>query len=108
MKAGKILNSMTNHTNLIDVNKAQEKIRTVKVNERGQFVIPEDMRKDLGIEANTVLVLVARDNEIILRREKDILDDLGTFWKKAGHRALQRGWDDHDDAWDEHAEKETT
>ena len=32
------------------INMKIEKIRTVSVNEGGQIVIPEDIRKDLGIE----------------------------------------------------------
>lgn len=36
-------------------NKKNRKIRTVRVNARGQIVIPEDVRKDLGIVGESYL-----------------------------------------------------
>lgn len=53
-----------------------KKIRTVSLNDRGQIVIPEDIRKDFGIEGSSILVLIERDGEIVLRRERDILDTI--------------------------------
>ncbi len=84
------------------MNGTREKIRTVKVNERGQIVIPEEMRKDLGIEPETVLVLVGHNQEIVMRREKDVLEDLGQAWRKMGQRSLERAWDKEDSVWEKH------
>lgn len=77
-------------------------LRAVRVNERGQLVIPEDMRTQLGIEGDSVLVLIKRGDEIVLRREEDVLEELDAVWRNITHRALERAWDeDEDDVWDE-------
>lgn len=78
------------------------RIRTVKVNERGQLVIPEDVRADLRIKGNTTLVLIERGDEIVLRREEDVLEDLEGTWRQVSRHALARAWDAGDDAWDVH------
>lgn len=95
---------MNIHTVHIGMNE-QSRIRTVKVNERGQIVIPEDLRKELGIEPNTVLVLLGKGKEIMIRREEDLLADLDEVWRKATHRALDEAWDKEDEIWD-HLSKE--
>lgn len=73
-------------------------MRTVKVTSRGQFVIPEEMRKDLHIVGETVLVIVEDGDRLILRREQDVLRE--GFWRNAGQRALARAWVDEDEVWD--------
>jgi AbrB family looped-hinge helix DNA binding protein len=82
--------------------KTSGKMRTVRINDRGQLVIPEDIRRDLQIEGDTVLVLVEREGEIILRREADVLRDLDGVWKALRGRALERAWDDEDEVWEAH------
>jgi AbrB family looped-hinge helix DNA binding protein len=81
------------------------KIRTMKVNERGQIVIPEDIRKDMGIAPNTVMVLMVRGKQILLRREEDLVQELDDVWRSASHAALERAWDDEDKAWDQIAKE---
>ncbi len=49
------------------------KIRAVIVNDRGQIVIPDDIRTDLGIEAGSALVLIQKGNEITMKKESDFL-----------------------------------
>lgn len=78
------------------------KVRTVRINDRGQLVIPEDIRKDLRIEGDTVLVLVERRGEIVLRRETDVLRDLEDVWGQVRRRALDRAWEDGDEVWEAH------
>ena len=54
-----------------------EKMRTVSVNERGQIVIPEDIRKDFGIEKPKIAVLGlnphAGDEGLIGKEEENII-----------------------------------
>lgn len=76
-------------------------LRSVRVNERGQLVIPEEVRTALGIEGGTVLVLVKRGDELVLRREEDVLEELEASWRRVVDRALERAWDDEDAVWDE-------
>lgn len=83
---------------------SSDMLRSVSVNDRGQLVIPEEVRKELGIEGGSVLVLVTRGDEIVLRREQDVLEDFeGGVWHAARNRALDRAWGEEDEVWDEHA-----
>ena len=91
--------------NLINMNKTEtKKIRTVKVNERGQIVIPEDIRKDFGIKKSSVLVMIEGTQEIILRKESDILNDINdeeVFWRNLSTESMKIAWDKEDSVWDE-------
>ena len=80
-----------------------KKIRTVNVNERGQIVIPEDVRKDFGIEGTATLVLIERKGEIVLRKESDVLEaieDEDIFWKFLSKESMRRAWNKEDEVWD--------
>lgn len=84
------------------------RIRTVAVNERGQIVIPEDIRKELGIGKSATLVLIEKDDEIIIRKESDVLSalDEDTFWKTLARESMKHAWNKEDDVWDEIARKD--
>ncbi len=85
----------------------RKKIRTVNVNERGQIVIPEDIRRDLGIIDSTTLVMIERGGEILIRKEIDVLSALDddSFWKSVAKESLKQVWD-NDSAWDKIAKKD--
>lgn len=80
-----------------------KKIRTVNLNERGQIVIPEDVRKDFGIEGTTTLVLIERKGEIVLKKESDVLEAIESedkFWKFLSIEAMRKAWNKEDEVWD--------
>ena len=80
-----------------------KKLRTVKLNERGQIVIPEDIRKDFGINENTTLVIIEKQNELVLQKESDVLikmEDEDKFWKHLSEEAMKRAWSKEDEVWD--------
>ena len=80
-----------------------KKIRAVQVNPRGQIVIPEDMRQDFGIECNSTLILLERGNQIILKKELDVLkimEDEEKFFEKMTKEAMKRAWTKEDEVWD--------
>lgn len=82
------------------------RIRTVSVNERGQLVIPEDIRKDFGIKGNSTLVLVESREGLILKKESDVLEALdNSFWEALSREALQGAWSREDEVWDKIAAK---
>lgn len=82
------------------------RIRTVAVNERGQFVIPEDIRRDFGIKGNSTLVLVESDEGLVLKKESDVLEAIDNgFWAALTKRAMQNAWSKEDEVWDKLAEK---
>ncbi|MEK6837640.1 MAG: AbrB/MazE/SpoVT family DNA-binding domain-containing protein [Nanoarchaeota archaeon] len=82
------------------------RIRTVSVNERGQLVIPEDIRRDFGIKGNSTLVLVESSEGLVLKKESDVLEALdNSFWEVLSRKALQNAWSKEDEVWDKIAEK---
>ena len=87
---------------------AKEKIRTVNIGSRGQLVVPEDIRKDLGIKEEATLVLIERRGEIVLKKESDVLKAIeeDTFWKRLSEEAVKRAWTKEDEIWDDIAKGE--
>lgn len=80
------------------------RIRSVPVNSRGQIVIPEDMRKSLGIAGGSSVVLIEKDDEITIRTEgsvaKEILSE-DDFWQGIAAESMKRAWSKEDEIWDE-------
>ena len=80
------------------------RIRTVTVNDMGQIVIPEEIRKDFGIQKDSTLVLIERSKELLLRKESDMLEsveDEDMFWKDLTKESLKRAWGKEDEVWDQ-------
>lgn len=90
------------------MNSIIKRIRTVSMNDRGQIVIPEDIRKGMGIENGSSLVLIEKDKEIVLRKETDVASSIGeeeNFWKIVSETGLKDAWSEEDKAWDKHYNK---
>ena len=90
-----VLNSMNN--------KNIKKIRTITINDRGQIVIPEEMRKDFNIKKSSTLVLVEGTNGILIRKEEDVIseiEDEKQFWSELTKHSMQRAWFKEDEIWD--------
>ena len=81
------------------------KVRTVVMNERGQIVIPEELRKDLGLKSGQTLVLLEVGDELLLRKEIAVVSDLDDrhFWRTMTQHAMQSAWDKEDEVWDQYA-----
>ena len=83
-----------------------KKIRTVTVNERGQLVIPEDIRKDFGIRGGTTLVMIKTGGEIVLRKESEVIGAIeDKVWSALSSRAMTDAWGKEDEIWDKLAKK---
>ncbi|HLD49479.1 MAG TPA: AbrB/MazE/SpoVT family DNA-binding domain-containing protein [archaeon] len=84
------------------MNSTTRKIRTVAMNERGQIVIPEDIRKDFGIESASTLVLIESEGEIVIKRELDVFQaiDDDKFWKAISKESMKNTWHKEDKVWD--------
>lgn len=50
-----------------------------EIGEKGQIVIPKDIRKHLGLEVGIEVTFEVKDDEIILKKEKDNSDFLKDF-----------------------------
>ena len=63
----------------------------VKVSPRGQIVIPKDIRKSLGIFPGKKLIVMIRDEEVLLRKiEKVSIEEIS---EKIEKTAKKRGID---------------
>mgnify|MGYP001566412762 FL=1 len=84
------------------INTTIRKLRTVNLNERGQIVIPEDIRKDFGIKGATTLIIIEKNDELVLKKESDILESMESdkFWKFLSRKAMKRAWSKEDKIWD--------
>ncbi len=54
---------------------------SAKVSSKGQITLPADARRKLGIEPNSRVDVVVRDNEIVIRPLKTIAELEGIFHK---------------------------
>ena len=59
----------------------------VNVSSRGQIVIPEKIRKSLGIKEGSKLVAIEKNGTLILKRDVDIIKSLENMEKKE-----ESGW----------------
>ncbi|MBI2144465.1 AbrB/MazE/SpoVT family DNA-binding domain-containing protein [Candidatus Woesearchaeota archaeon] len=82
-------------------------MRTVNVNDRGQLVIPEDIRKDLGIEGATTLVMIKKEGELLLKKESEVLGTLDDdeFWRAVTFTTMKKAWTSEDKVWDRYFKK---
>ena len=83
-------------------------IEVVNVSSRGQIVIPERIRKSLGIKKGSKLVAIEKNGTLMLKREGDIikmLEDMGkseeSGWLALAEHSLSKVWDNEKDekAW---------
>ncbi len=79
------------------------KLRTVSMNDRGQIVIPEDMRKSMKFSSRDILVLIEKDNQIVIKKESEVaerLENEDEFWKKLSAESMKHAWAKEDEIWD--------
>lgn len=79
-------------------------IEVVNVSSRGQIVIPERIRKSLGIKKGSRLVAIEKDGTLMLKREGDIIKALSDMskaeesgWLALAEKSLSRIWDNEED-----------
>lgn len=65
---------------------------TTKLSSRGQVVIPEDIRKRLGLEAGAQFVVVGEGDTVVLKRIRPpSLDDFDALLSRARVAAAEAG-----------------
>ena len=85
------------------------RIRSVLMNDRGQIVIPEDMRNGMKLGKKEALILIERGNEIIIRKESAVAEkirDEEKAWKAVSMESLRKAWGKEDEIWDKIAEED--
>ncbi|MCR4369173.1 MAG: AbrB/MazE/SpoVT family DNA-binding domain-containing protein [archaeon] len=79
------------------------------MNNRGQIVIPEEIRNSLGLKGKDTLVLIEKDGEIILRKESVVANKIESedgFWQKISEKSLEGAWGKEDEVWDKIASED--
>jgi len=84
-------------------------LETTKVSSKGQIVIPERMRKHLGLKEGTKLVLIEKDRKIMIQKEGEfmkIIEEKEISKEKMGwlmltEKSLAKVWDNSidDEVW---------
>ena len=81
-------------------------IDTVNVSSRGQIVIPEKIRKSMGIKEGSKLIAIEKDDELVLKKESDILKKLEMSSKKEEAGWLALAEQSLKDIWDNKKDEE--
>lgn len=67
-------------------------IATTRMSSKGQVVIPEDIRKRLGLEAGSQFVVVAGKDAVILKTiSQPSMDEFDSLLRKARQQARKAG-----------------
>lgn len=89
---------------------AQIEIKTIKLRERGQIVIPQDFREELRLHTGENLVAIRKGNEIVIKKADTMVKGLTNerkidaekaSWLKLAESAFAKDWSSAaDDIWD--------
>lgn len=82
-------------------------IETIKVSSRGQIVIPERIRKELDIGEGTKLILIEKNNTLVLEKESQFMKKINDInleqlgWLALAENSLKKIWDNKkdDETW---------
>ena len=72
------------------------KMKTVQLGLRGQLVIPQEFRRDLGLKEGETLVLFEKGDELVLKKQGAVLASLNNSpnaWSLASVKALNEIWE---------------
>lgn len=84
-------------------------LETAKLSSKGQIVIPERMRKQLGLKEGTKLILIEKDRKIVIQKEGEFMkvveekevhpESMALYL--ASHKSLAKDWlsKEEDEAW---------
>jgi AbrB family looped-hinge helix DNA binding protein len=73
--------------------------RTVKMTGKGQIVVPKEMRDSIGLKRNSMILLIQKDKDIILKKPEcleAVIEDFPEF-RVASLEVLKEVWKDEDD-----------
>ena len=73
--------------------------RTVKMTGKGQIVVPKEMRISLGLKRNSTILLIQKDDDIIMKKPESLKDMVEDFpeLRAATERVFGEVWKDEDD-----------
>jgi len=80
-------------------------ISTIKVSEKGQIAIPKSIRQKIGIEKGDELIIIYKDNKILLEKSSAVVEKIKDDFRdivKFNEKALKSVWDNKkDDIWNQ-------
>jgi len=81
-------------------------LKTVKVSDKGQIAIPQDMRERAGIDKGDTLIIIQENNKFLLEKTSEKMkDDFKDILKLSEH-SLKEVWNNkQDDIWNEYLKK---
>jgi len=81
-------------------------LKTVKVSDKGQIAIPQDVREKAGINKGDILIIIQEDNKLLLEKTSEKMkDDFKDILKLSEH-SLKEVWDnEQDNIWNEYLKK---
>ncbi len=73
--------------------------RTVKMTGKGQIVVPKEMRDSLGLKRNSTILLIQKDEDILMKKPESIEAMVEDFpeLRAATERIFGEVWKDEDD-----------
>ena len=75
-------------------------MKTIKVSDKGQIVIPSSIRETIGIEKGDELILFEINGKILIEKTKRISDKIKEDFKdilKFSEQSLKKIWDNKED-----------
>lgn len=84
-------------------------IKTIKVSDKGQIAIPQEMREEVGIKKGEELIIIQDNGTILLEKAQKVAMKMKDDFKdllKFSEQALKNVWDNKaDDIWSEYLKK---
>lgn len=75
-------------------------MKTIKVSDKGQIAIPQNMRANLGIERGDDLIVIQLDGKILLEKAQKMEQKMKDNFKdilKFSEQSLKEVWDNEED-----------
>jgi len=99
-----MLNIMQKHINKLSLT-ILTMLGIVKLSSKGQLVIPENIRSELGLVEGSTCILRTVDNKIILEKTDDVERKIAFLeqqkerlgWSKLMEKSLKKVWDNEED-----------
>ena len=84
-------------------------IKTIKVSDKGQIAIPQEMREEAGIKRGEELIIIQDNGTILLEKSQKVAMKMKDDFKdllKFSEQALKSVWDNKaDDIWNDYLKK---
>jgi len=84
-------------------------IKTVKVSDKGQIAIPQEIREEMDIERGEELVLLQIDGKLLIEKQQKVAKKVEDDFKdilKFSERSLKEVWDNKQDSiWNNYLKK---